>query len=92
LQDGMSGHVPCEQAVDDGTTEAHLLAGLGVCVERVVVAVQAVEMRRLHRGLSDACSIGDAVGGWVVGYFGTCKNCVSILLVMAGQFASSSHL
>jgi hypothetical protein len=57
--------------VDDGTAEAHLLAGLGVCVERVVVTVQAVEMRRLHCSLSDACRIRGAVGRWVVGYFGT---------------------
>lgn len=46
----MAGRVPLPEAVDDDSAEAHLRAGLGRGVQRVVVAVEAVQQRGLERG------------------------------------------
>lgn len=51
--------------MDDGTTEAHLLAGLGVGMQRVVVAIEAVYMCGLHGRLNSTGCVGRAVGRWV---------------------------
>lgn len=40
-KDTVGSRVPAEQAVNDGATEAHLLAGRGVGVQGVVVTVQS---------------------------------------------------
>ena len=39
----MGSPIPRVQTVNDDTSEAHLLAGLGIGVEGVVVAVKAVQ-------------------------------------------------
>lgn len=46
-----TGRVPRVQAMHDGTAEAHLLTGLRRGMKRVVVAVEAVQERRLSRSL-----------------------------------------
>ena len=51
LQDAVGGAVPREQAVDDGAAEAHLGAGLRRRVQRIVVAVEAVQQRGFRRRL-----------------------------------------
>lgn len=45
LEKEMASAVPRVQAMEDGAAEAHLDAGLGGGVQRVVVAVEAVEQR-----------------------------------------------
>lgn len=71
LQNGMGSHVPREQAVDDGTAEAHLLARLRVGVQGVVVSVETVNMCCLHCGLNGANRVRCAVGRWVARNLGT---------------------
>jgi hypothetical protein len=94
LQDGMRTHVPREQAVDNWAAEAHFLAGFGVRVEGVVVAVEAVEMRGFHRGLVDACCVWCAIGwGWVVWYLGACDDVrMSVFYSVASGIASRKPL
>lgn len=41
-QEAVSGGVPAEEAVDDSAAKAHLLAGHGVGVQRVIVTVQTM--------------------------------------------------
>lgn len=43
-QDTVGSGVPAEEAVDDSTTEAHLLAGFGGGVQRIVVAIQTIDL------------------------------------------------
>lgn len=45
LEQPVACHVKGPQAVHDGSSEAHLLARLRFSVERVVVAIQTVQMR-----------------------------------------------
>lgn len=58
--------------MDDGATETHLLAWLRVGVERVVVAIQTVQVCCLHCGLMDMGVVGVTRGWRVVGLFGSC--------------------
>lgn len=51
LQQSVGRGVPRVQAVQDRSTEAHRLAGLWRRVQRVVIAVQTVKVRRLQCGL-----------------------------------------
>lgn len=48
--------------MDDRATETHFLTRLGVCVQRVVVTVQPVEMCGFKRSLDDTGCIGSAAG------------------------------
>ena len=58
--------------MDDGPAKPQFLAGLGVGMERVVVTVEAVQMRGFERGLEDACCVGRAMGRrWEIGDLGT---------------------
>jgi hypothetical protein len=54
--------------VDDGSAEAHFDAGFGRGVERVVVAVEAVEQRGFEGCLGGGGCVGGAGGGWGVVY------------------------
>lgn len=58
LEHGVRSHVPGEQTVDNGAAEAHFLAGLRVCMKRVVVAVEAVQMGGFQRGLEGVRLVG----------------------------------
>lgn len=71
----MRGHVPAEQTVDDRPAKTHLLAGLWVGVQRVVVAIQAVNVCGLHGGLDGAGCVRRAVGGWVARNLGAWWDC-----------------
>lgn len=51
LQQAVACRVERVQAVNDVSPKAHLLAGLGRRVQRVVVAIQSVQQRRLAGGL-----------------------------------------
>jgi hypothetical protein len=68
LQDAVAGGVEGEEAVDDGAAEAHLHAGLRGGVERVVVAVEAVEQGGHGGGLQRVGGGWWGVGGRVVVY------------------------
>jgi hypothetical protein len=68
LQNAMRRAVPRKQTVHDCTAKAHLLAWLGGRMERVIVAVKAVQEGRLRRSLVDVCGCWLLAGGWVVVY------------------------
>lgn len=73
LEQTVRGRVPREEAVHDGAAEAHLDAGLRVRVQRVVVAVEAVEERGFGRELEFEGCVGFFAGGRVVdGVFLAC--------------------
>ncbi len=75
-----AGRVPRVQAVHDGAAKAHLLAGLGRGVERVVVAVEAVEERRLGRRLVVQHGVGLLVLGRRVADRGRALGAVPVAL------------
>lgn len=76
----MRRRVPAEQPVDDGTPEAHLDAGLRRRVQRVVVAIEAVEERGFEGGLRGAGGGRGRVGRGEVCGFGTCGVSVCVYI------------
>lgn len=82
-QDTVGSGVPAEQAVDDGSAEAHLLAGLRGGVQRIVVAVQPKfqTVSMLHGSRKECSVIPVQVGSLHVGL----NNVDSIGLLTLGR-------